>query len=75
MKKNADPEQDLIKLFGSVSRTRILGFLHAFRGQSFYQREIMFKTGLTLRGVQRELSNLVAFGDRENAKDSQQGLL
>jgi predicted transcriptional regulator len=62
MKKSADPELDLIKLFGSVSRVRILGFLHAFRGQSFYQREIMFRTGLTLRGVQRELSNLVALG-------------
>ena len=62
MKKGADPELGLIKLFGSISRVRILGFLYAFRGQSFYQREIMFKAGLTLRAAQRELSNLVALG-------------
>jgi predicted transcriptional regulator len=62
MKKSVDPELSLIKLFGSVSRVRILEFLHAFCGQSFYQREIMFRTGLTLRAVQRELSNLVTLG-------------
>jgi len=51
-----------VKLFGSVSRARILGFLYAFAGQSFYQREIMFETGLALRAIQRELDNLVSLG-------------
>ena len=51
-----------VKLFGSVSRARILELLYAFTGKSFYQREIVFETGLVLRAVQRELSNLVALG-------------
>jgi len=51
-----------VKLFGSVSRVRILGFLFAHAGQSFYQREVMYKTGLSLRPVQRELSNIVELG-------------
>ena len=62
MKKKAEPEEILVKLFGSVSRARILAFLYAFPGQSFYQREIVFETGLALRAVQRELDNLAALG-------------
>jgi predicted transcriptional regulator len=62
MTKNIDPEENLVKLFGSVSRARILNFLYAFDGQSFYQREIMYETGLALRAVQRELGNLASLG-------------
>jgi len=62
MTKRIDPEETLVKLFGSVSRARILSFLYAFEGQSFYQREIMYETGLALRAVQRELENLSSLG-------------
>jgi predicted transcriptional regulator len=62
MKKKSDSEEVLVKLFGSISRARILVLLHAVPGQSFYQREIMYETGLTLRAVQRELANLNALG-------------
>ncbi len=62
MTKGIDPEETLVKLFGSVSRARILNFLYAFEGQSFYQREIMYETGLVLRAVQRELENLASLG-------------
>ncbi|MDP2969615.1 MAG: winged helix-turn-helix domain-containing protein [Deltaproteobacteria bacterium] len=57
-----NPEEILNKLFGSISRTRVLCFLFGFFGQSFYQREIMYETGLSLRPVQRELNNLVHLG-------------
>jgi predicted transcriptional regulator len=62
MTKRIDSEETLVKLFGSVSRARILSFLYAFEGQSFYQREIMYETGLILRAVQRELENLSSLG-------------
>jgi predicted transcriptional regulator len=62
MTKRMDSEETLVKLFGSVSRARILSFLYAFEGQSFYQREIMYETGLVLRAVQRELKNLSSLG-------------
>jgi len=62
MNNTSNPEEFLVKLFGSVSRARILSFLYTSVGQSFYQREIMFETGLSLRPVQRELSNLVNLG-------------
>ena len=62
MTTSIDPGQNLVKLFGSVSRARILNFLYAFEGQSFYQREIMYETGLALRAVQRELENLGSLG-------------
>jgi predicted transcriptional regulator len=62
MTKRAGLEENLVKLFGSVSRARILSFLYAFEGQSFYQREIMYGTGLALRAVQRELQNLASLG-------------
>jgi predicted transcriptional regulator len=62
MSKKVDLEENLVKLFGSVSRARFLSFLYAFEGQSFYQREIMYETGLNLRAVQRELENLTSLG-------------
>ena len=63
MKKDKEgPEKTLTKLFGSVSRARILCYLYSFPGQTFYQREIMYETGLSLRPVQRELGNLVKLG-------------
>ena len=62
MSKKAGLEDNFVKLFGSVSRARILSFLYAFEGQSFYQREIMYETGLALRAVQRELENLASLG-------------
>ena len=62
MKKKPGPEEILVKLFGSISRARILMLLLAVPGQSFYQREIMYETGLTLRAVQRELANLSFLG-------------
>ena len=52
-------EENLVKLFGSVSRTRILLFFFANMGHKFYQREVMYETGLALQPVQRELANLV----------------
>jgi len=58
--KKRDPtEEALVKLFGSTSRARILSLLLGTPGMSFYQREIMFETGLSLQAVQRELINLV----------------
>jgi len=62
MIKTIDSAESLVKLFGSVSRARILNFLYAFEGQSFYQRQIMYETGLALRAVQRELENLASLG-------------
>jgi len=61
-KGGGDPQEVLHKLFGSISRARILRFLYAFPGQNFYQREIMYETGLSLRPVQRELNNLIKLG-------------
>ncbi len=61
-KGKGDPEEFLNKLFGSVTRARILCILYALPGQSFYQREIMYETGLSLRPVQRELNNLLRLG-------------
>src|SRR3990170_7010526 len=62
MKNGIESKEVLTKLFGLISRARILGFLYAHTGQSFYQREIMYETGLSLRPVQRELDNLVDLG-------------
>jgi hypothetical protein len=58
----SEKEGGLVKLFGSVARVRILGFLFAHDGQSFYQREIMYETGLSLQPTQRELGILVDLG-------------
>ena len=57
-----DPDEILSRLFGSVSRARILEFLLSHAGKAFYQREIMFETGLTLQPTQRELKNLFDLG-------------
>jgi hypothetical protein len=57
-----DPVEILTRLFGSVSRARILQFLLSHAGRAFYQREIMFETGLTLHPTQRELKNLNDLG-------------
>jgi predicted transcriptional regulator len=55
-------EEAIIKLFGSISRARILVFLLSHTDQAFYQREIVFETGLSLQAVQRELGNLAELG-------------
>ena len=62
MSGTLDPEEILTRLFGSVSRARILEFLLSHAGRTFYQREIMFETGLTLHPAQRELKNLYELG-------------
>lgn len=62
MKGSSDPEEILVRLFGSVSRGRILDLLISNADRSFYQREIMFETGLSLQPTQRELNNLVGLG-------------
>ena len=62
MVSTLDSEEILARLFGSVSRARILHFLLSHAGRTFYQREIMFETGLTLHPAQRELKNLYDLG-------------
>ena len=62
MPTTLDPEETLTRLFGSDSRARILQFLLSHAGRAFYQREIMFETGLTLHPAQRELNNLYDLG-------------
>jgi len=62
VKNKGDPEEILIRLFGSVSRARILALLICKPGRELYQREIMYETGLALQPVQRELANLVELG-------------
>jgi hypothetical protein len=59
MKNNREADEILVKLFGSVSRARIIEFLVSQVGRAFYQREIMFETGLSLHPTQRELQNLI----------------
>ncbi len=59
MRIRLEKEEGLVKLFGSTARVRILGFLFGHDGQSFYQREIMYETGLSLQPTQRELNILV----------------
>lgn len=58
----SDSDEILSRLFGSVSRARILEFLLSHSGRAFYQREIMYETGLTLQPTQRELKNLLDLG-------------
>ncbi len=61
--KNKDPlEEMMVRLFGSTSRPRILNLLLSHPQQTFYQREIMYETGLSLQTVQRELENLIRLG-------------
>jgi len=59
VKENLKADEILAKLFGSVSRARIIELLVSHAGRAFYQREIMFETGLSLHPTQRELENLV----------------
>jgi len=51
-----------VKLFGSISRARILSLLISRAGQQLYQREIMYEIGFPLQPVQRELQNLLDLG-------------
>ena len=67
--KQSLEDKPLLKLFGSTSRARILALLSGRPHRSLYQREIMYKTGLSLQAVQRELKNLVALGILENHAD------
>ena len=62
MSKKGAPKETLIKFFGSTSRARILTFFFQNQGVSFYQRQIMFETGVSLQATQRELKNLVGIG-------------
>jgi predicted transcriptional regulator len=62
MKNRDDMEEMMVKLFGSTSRPRILSLLLNHPQQAFYQREIMWETGLSLQTVQRELENLFSLG-------------
>ena len=57
-----DHEEILPRLFGSVSRARILELLISQTGRAFYQSEIMYETGLSLQPTQRELKNLFDLG-------------
>ncbi len=61
--KNRDhAEEIMVRFFGSTSRPRILNLLLSCSQREFYQREIMFETGLSLQTVQRELENLLGLG-------------
>ncbi len=62
MKTRDQTEEMMVRLFGSTSRPRILGLLLSRSQQAFYQREIMYETGLSLQTVQRELENLIRLG-------------
>ena len=61
--KGKDHKEEMaVRLFGSTSRPRILNLLLGRPRQAFYQREIMYETGLSLQTVQRELENLSGLG-------------
>jgi len=60
--KREHTEEMMVSLFGSTSRPRILNLLLSHPQQAFYQREIMYETGLSLQTVQRELENLIRLG-------------
>jgi DNA-binding Lrp family transcriptional regulator len=62
MVKKSATEEGLVRLFGSISRARILALLLDSPGRRLDQREIMYEIGFPLQPVQRELSNLVALG-------------
>jgi predicted transcriptional regulator len=62
MKNKDHTEEMMVKLFGSTSRPRILSLLLSHPQQTFYQREIMYETGLSLQAAQRELENLIRLG-------------
>jgi predicted transcriptional regulator len=71
MKNPPYSDETLVKLFGSVARARIIELLVSHAGRSFYQREIMYETGLSLHPTQRELENLIDLGivKRRETKD------
>jgi hypothetical protein len=55
-------EEMMARSFGSTSRARTLN-LHLSRPkQTFYQREIMDETGLSLQTAQRESEDLICLG-------------
>ena len=58
MENQSDPEEVLIKLFGSISRAKIVATRIRRAGQQLYPREIMYEIGFPLQPVQRELQNL-----------------
>jgi predicted transcriptional regulator len=62
MAKRSAPEEGLVRLFGSISRVRILALLIGSPGRRLYQREITYEIGFPLQPVQRELKNLVVLG-------------
>jgi predicted transcriptional regulator len=62
MKNRDHMEEMLVRLFGSTSRPRILALVLSDPHRAFYQREIMYETGLSLQTVQRELENLLGLG-------------
>jgi predicted transcriptional regulator len=62
MAKRSATEEYLVRLFGSISRVRILALLIGSPGRRLYQREIMYEIGFPLQPVQRELRNLVDLG-------------
>lgn len=62
MKNNSDTEEVLAKFFGSVAIAIIIELLVLHAGSSFYHREIMYETGLSLHPTQRELENLIDLG-------------
>ena len=59
MKKRGLMEEMMVRLFGSTSRQRILRLILRRPQQAFYQREIIYETGLSLLAVQREVKNFL----------------
>jgi len=59
MKNRDHTEEMLAKLFGATSRPRVPTLLSSHLQLTFYQREIMYETGLSLQTAQRELENLI----------------
>jgi predicted transcriptional regulator len=70
MNDSVENGNNLVKLFGSTSRARILALLFGRLHRVLYQREIMVEIGLSLQAVQRELSNLVELGIVTRYEDS-----
>ena len=59
MKNSDHMEEMMVRLFGSTSRQRILRLILRRPQQAFYQREIIYETGLSLLAVQREVKNFL----------------
>lgn len=49
-------------IFGSITRTKILGILFRNPKKSFFVRELTRETGMQLNAVRREIENLVRVG-------------